>query len=240
MNTKQINGQTCRYYYAGNIYVSKDGLTAADASGNILSIVKSKGGSYVTVRRQKIYIAQAVITCYCKPKPKDGKVYVIKHTDGNINNCNSANMSWQLKHYVTSTADHEEVKILGLSYNVYNDGRIFDNNGKEMQQDDYMYDSDTDCFCCIDPFISVPSSNKRFFIDKIMAVAGFINGDDAVLQSPVVLHRDNDWKNFNSNNLEWVESSDVLYRQFQDVALQEKKKRNVQLNPGKRLPPGWA
>lgn len=38
-----------------------------------------------------------------------------------------------------------------------------------------------------------------------MIEAEFVNGDKSLLKNPKVLHKDNDYLNFNEENLEWVE-----------------------------------
>ncbi len=58
-----------------------------------------------------------------------------------------------------------------------------------------------------------------------MAEAGYVQGDDANLVHPVILHIDGDYKNNNSNNLEWVEEYDSRY-----INYLRKRKRQVLLD----------
>ena len=68
---------------------------------------------------------------------------------------------------------------------------------------------------------------------------GYVNGDEANFQNPVILHRDNNFMNNASSNLEWVENCDQRYADYikqRDIDIHN---RRVELNPGKQLYPGW-
>ena len=45
--------------------------------------------------------------------------------------------------------------------------------------------------------------------------------------------------NFDSSNLEWVESTDTRYIEYQKKVEDWKHQRNIELNPGRPLHPGW-
>ena len=75
-------------------------------------------------------------------------------------------------------------------------------------------------------------------MDKVMKSAGFVNGDDAILKDPVILHKDFDRMNFSEDNLEWVERTDQRYIDYQAKKEADKHQRNIELNPGKQLHPG--
>ena len=93
---------------------------------------------------------------------------------------------------------------------------------------------------CIRPHIKTGMlSNKRVFIDDLMDVAGYVQGDDAILNNPVILHRDYDRMNFSSNNLEWVESTDIEYQKYMEKQKNDIHKRRIELNPGLELPSYW-
>ena len=71
----------------------------------------------------------------------------------------------------------------------------------------------------------------RLFIDDLMALAGYINGNKYSLKSPVILHTDKDPTNFKSDNLEYVEATDPCYIEYQEKIKAWKHQRNVELNP---------
>lgn len=72
-----------------------------------------------------------------------------------------------------------------------------------------------------------------------MKWAGYIQGDDADLQEPVILHRDLDWKNFASDNLEWTEATDQRYLDYQAKKKADMKLRSQEINKGKPMPDYW-
>ena len=41
-----------------------------------------------------IEVAELVISCYCAPKPNDGKAYDIEHIDGDLGNDHRNNLRW--------------------------------------------------------------------------------------------------------------------------------------------------
>lgn len=112
-----------------------------------------------------------------------------------------------------------------------------------MATSDSFYDRDMDLETCTDPYISIPSKSykngKRISVDYIMRLAGYIQGDDADLQEPVILHRDLDWKNFNSDNLEWTENSDKRFQDYQTKKKSDMKLRSQEINKGKPIPDYW-
>lgn len=239
-----INGKPYRYYIAGRIYVAEDGLEAykSDNTGTIKRLyvqTKPNGYKYILDGKNLISMAGAVITCFCPPKPNDGKKYFIEHIDGNPSNCNKRNLKWSLQHYQQTTAESVKLKRGTDEIIVKQDGTILLNGQKETICD-YQYDSDINLHDCIRPHIKTGVlSNKRVFIDDLMDVAGYVQGDDAILNNPVILHRDYDRMNFSSNNLEWVESTDIEYQKYMEKQKNDIHKRRIELNPGLELPSYW-
>ena len=72
-----------------------------------------------------------------------------------------------------------------------------------------------------------------------MEAAGYVQGDDAVLKDPVILHRDGDYKNFSSDNLEWTEKTDPRYADYCTKREAARKARTNELNRGKYVPEYW-
>lgn len=245
MTTKSIMPTTDnfgnRLYYKLGIYVSKDGKYLYKANGYGKHYYARKtdpnGEPYITVGGNKHGVAVLVASCY-KPAPKDGKTYCISHIDGNKENCNVNNLQWILcvpKPYTFNT--NPKAKIGDLT--VHSNGDVYQ-NGKKLIQGDYSYDPDMDLHVCIAPFVYA-SNNKSIYYDKrdmdeLMEKAGYIQGTKDDKKDPVILHKDHDMNNYDSSNLEWVEESSVEYAAYQQDEIEQIKKRNIELNPGKEFP----
>lgn len=237
--TYNVNGRTCRFYRDGGIFVTSDGTYAA---------IKSKG-SYLYLRTRmddlgkfvvhpwygnRISIAKAVLTCFCPPHPYDGKHYGVMYKDGNKSNCNYKNLEWVEYHHVSNPNDSYNYFCGNSVLTIKRDGTIYKGKRKETIET-VIGDADTDSMVTLaDPFIGVrrPGTihQRHVPVDQLMDVAGFVNGDDAVLDDPVILHRDNDWMNFDSDNLEYVERTDERYIQYQQQKEKDIAANNAILN----------
>jgi len=239
----EIDGRKYRCYRFGGVWIDENGYAAykEDKIYKRLYVkTEADGHKYIFLGgKPKISMALAVITCYCKPKPIDGRTYEIEHIDRNLANCKKGNLRWVLKHYEHTSAKSVTMKQGKDKITVKKDGTIF-LNGKEEQICDSMYDSDIDLEDCIRPHISTGMfGTNHIFVDDLMEKAGYVQGDDAILNDPVILHKDYDWMNFSSDNLEWVESTDQRYKEYCEKIQETKKRRRRELNPGKQLYPGW-
>ena len=109
-------------------------------------------------------------------------------------------------------------------------GEVFYGKDKEYISD-CVGDADTDLLRCILPHVSDPNKmSGHLFVDDLMAAAGYVNGEKFSLKSPVILHKDNNPTNFNSDNLKWVESTDPRYIEYQKKVKEWKHQRNLELN----------
>lgn len=243
-----IKGKNCRWYFQGYLWVSYDGLLVAVSDKKNKSGIKiikiqtdANGRKYVEhPYGYEVSVAKAVITCFCPPHPADGKVYTISHKDGNVSNCYYKNLEWGSYHYTHATSASVVVSVNGLNLTVNRDGSI-EMNGKKMEVRDHFFDADIDlevCSWC--PFVDVPTKKsihrERVFVDDLMKKAGFVQGDDANLSNPVILHKDNDYMNCDSNNLEWVEESDKRYQEFVGKKKTDTHNKVIKNNPGKTIP----
>ena len=238
----QINGKRCRYYHDGSIFISDDGtLAAMPGTQEILPLKHNSNGTVYVDHKwgDSVCIAKAVLTCFCPPKPKDGKRYKIGYKDGNPANCHCKNLVWEVDHYEHTTALEVDNDSYGESLTVHKDGTIWSKDGTQYTVHDDLYNSDTDLWVCVEPHIKLRvGSNlygKTVYVEKIMKSAGFVNGDDALFKNPVILHRDFDRLNFSADNLEWVENTDQRYIDYQAKKDADRHQRNVELNPGKTL-----
>ena len=249
---KTINGRKCKCH--NGIWVTADGkYVAVDTiwktafseipSTKPATVHTDKNGEKYVRRKIRgkfynIYIKNAVYACFCPPVPNKSKEYVVYYKDGNKNNLNYTNLDIKEVVKVTTHTTANKVK-LNNGLTVTKDGRIF--KGKqEVHISDCISDADTNLLRCIEPHVSNPNRMfGRLFMDDLMAAAGYVNGEKFSLKSPVILHKDNNPTNFNSDNLEWVESTDPRYIEYQKKVKEWKHQRNVELNPGRPLHPGW-
>ena len=246
-----IYGKRCRWYKAGFAWVSEDGTLVVipdknnkwNTSGKKkLSIKTDHDGNKIAPHPYGyvIDVAKAVIVCFCPPRPSDGKKYMISHKDGNLGNCHYQNLEWVPYHYQHATTDTVKLSNYSATLEVGKDGSV-KMDGKTAQVCDCFYDSDVDLeVCSSGPFIYVPRKgsiyNSRVFIDDLMSEAGYVQGDDADLQHPVILHKDNDYMNCSSENLEFVEMTDERYKAFLEQRKKDTHEKIIEKNPGKNVP----
>ena len=246
--TELINGEECRYYIKGKIYISRDGNVVGMQYGvryskPVIKQIKIKtddAGKYIKKSNgPRIPVDLAVMTCYCPPKLRDGKRYIINHTDGDIMNCSADNLEWVIHHYEHTLEPSIELNCYGNKITVFKDGRV-EMDGKPMMIHDSMFDSDTDLEVFMGPHIAVPRSGsiyqERVYMDRIMKAAGYVQGDDAIFQHPIILHLDNDVMNWAADNLMWVESTDERLEEYEAKRKEFRHQRNIELNPGKYIP----
>ena len=238
-----INGVECRYYYAGKIYVSRDGTVAgALRSTGIkpVSIIVDDGEKYAKVNKNKLVaIEQAVMKCYCPPKPVDTKRYCISHKDGDKLNCDADNLEWAIDHYEHTTDPSIDLRCLGKKITVFKDGHV-EQDGKPVTIHDSWYDSDVDLEVSYGPHIKMAEPKSLYYLnytlDEIMKVAGYVQGDDMIFDSPQILHIDNDMMNCSADNLMWVDASDSRYKAYESKRKADMHQRTVELNPGRHIP----
>ena len=221
-----------RLVFSLRVYVSRDGKYIHSETQRLTIYGNADEEPYVLINKRKYNVATLVSICYV-PEPKDGKKYVLVHKDGNLQNCDKSNLEWQLCVYKFNSQPTTHLANNNVSLTVTNSGEVLQGNQK-LQQLDYLYDSDTDSHACIRPHVKI--NGKRYFIEDLVDAARYVHGDKYSMTDPVILHKDHDRNNFNSDNLEWVESTDskyIAYKQDEDVQIQ---KRRIELNPGKPLP----
>lgn len=197
---------------------------------------------YVKVKQRNrfcnILIKNAVYTCFCSPIPNNGKEYVVYYKDDNKNNLNYTNLDIKEVVKTTRHTTADKVKLTnGLT--VTKCSEVFHGKNKEYICD-CVGDADTDLLRCIRPHVSDPNKmSGHLFVDDLMDAAGYVAGEKYDFTNPVILHKDNNPMNFNSDNLEWVEAADPRYMEYQEKFEEWRCQRNAALNVGKPLPPNW-
>ena len=63
-----------------------------------------------------------------------------------------------------------------------------------------------------------------------MDIAGYVNENKDRFEHPVILHRDNDWLNFDSDNLEWTDINDPRYKEYYNRTVDEKNRLGREWN----------
>jgi len=122
-----------------------------------------------------------------------------------------------------------------------NDGSIREGKDLILTVFEEWYDDDMDLWWEAVPYVLFGESIHRYFVEDIMEKVGFVQGDRNSLQSPVILHRDNDFRNMASDNLEWVEATDPRYVEYSKKRYKDRKARYEKMNEGRILPdfPYW-
>ena len=236
---KVIKGKRCRYYFDGYIWISDDGTVVAvksnTGSWKYLEIkTDGNGEKYVNTGYKIIYVKKAVFTCFCHCD--DHNKTQIWYKDGNPANLHYTNLVAREKQtYHTAAPAFKHTNGLTITKN----GEVYHRKVKEKIHNS-VGDADTGLMRCIRPHVSAPNKmSGRLLMDDLMATAGYVAGEKYALENPVILHKDNNPMNFSSDNLEWVESTDTRYIEYQKKVEEWKHQRNIELNPGKPLPPGW-
>ena len=169
--------------------------------------------------------------------PNDGKRYTIGFKDGNQYNCDYRNLQWVEYHYRNTTVPKVRLYVAGKFIEVFSTGKI-KVDGQEESVLDYYFEPDVDAFSAKEaPVVQIEKA--RIAVDELMEAAGYVQGDDAGLKNPVILHRDLDYKNFASDNLEWVEATDQRYIDYCKKREDDRRARTMELNKGKHVPDDW-
>ena len=235
---KTIKGKRSRYYKDGYIWVSADGTVVAVKQRNgswkyFYIKTDGKGEKYVDTGYRIIYVKKAVFTCFCYcDDPNKTQIW---YRDGNPANLYYKNLIARGPQTLHTTAPTFELRN-GLT--ITKEGKVF-YGGQEEFISDCVGDADTELLCCVAPYISNPEGRGKLWMDDLMAESGYVSGERYSLGNPRVLHKDYNPTNFDCSNLEWVESTDTRYMEYQKKVEEWKHQRNIELNPGRTLHPGW-
>ena len=237
---KEIDGRKMRYCGIYNIWVNREGTYAYreykdPAWNHALQIhTRPDGSKYLDTKSHgEIPLDEAVAICF-SPMPRDGRKYVPVHKDNNPGNCHALNLTWkQVPKY--SPLDKERKLDNGLV--VRSDGTILDKR-KKLFVVTLIGDSDTDRLVSVDPYVCYYRKNRygsiderRARVDALMAEAEFVAGDNSLMSRPRVLHKDQDYLNYNSINLEWAEEDSPEYQAYMWQKKEDMDRLTIQENP---------
>lgn len=243
MKNEEIrNGVRIRKHFKTSTKVSEDGLFVEKEfidheDGNKLKTynpkihVDGKGLRYIENKKAgKVYIQDLVADSFCAPKPNDGNYYVLVHKDGNLQNDNYKNLEWRLatSAYPATTAKTVDKVKLTDGLEIGKDGKVYQ-DGKKLAVGNSISDPDLDMIVPIEPYVEYERRNerwkrterKRIKVDDLMDIAGYVDGNKNRFKDPVILHKDNDWLNFDSDNLEWTDRSDPRYKKYHNRKVDE-------------------
>ncbi len=210
-----IKNKRCRLFVEGGFYVSDDGTFAADrvTQAGLPITINQDGEKTVTPGGFCTYtIAEAILNCYHKRKRfKPGRWYERGYLDGNKLNCHYQNVYW-MPNYLR---DFMVIGYSGGQITIRQDGTV---DGLKNEFDKLTLTPEED-------LIKGPDFQYYLFhkgygnpmvmdVDELMISACFVRGDYEKQSDPVVLHKDNDYTNFTSENLEWCERSDPRYQAY--------------------------
>ena len=244
-NERIINGKRCRLFY---------GLWIADTGDFVARYNEDSGcyesctiyptinlGACVEEMDYELSFDETIADLFGPPYPHDGKSYSLIHKDGNEMNCDYRNLEWRDMEHLPRFPFHSNKAIapkVFLRYyhwifEVHSSG-IIKYDGKVLRQ----YDLDP---ALDEPLLEICIDAGYYIarVDEIMSRAGFVQGDINNFKSPVILHRDGDYKNFASDNLEWVEETDPRFIRYMEKKQQAQQARIKELIGQGLLSPDW-
>lgn len=227
------NGVRIRTHFRSSTKITEDGLYVEKEYTDHNDGDKKKiyhptiytdrnGLRYITNKQLgNLYIQDLVADCFCPPKPDDEGDYVIVHKDGRPWNDNYRNLCWEerAKAYPDKDASHEKSVSLKNGFVVKRNGTIY-RNGKKLQIFCSLPDRDLGMIVPVSPRVEYEVERwNRYYtehvdVDILMAEAGYVKGNSMRFRNPVILHRNGDWMDFRSENLEWTDRSDPEYVRY--------------------------
>lgn len=223
-----INGVRARMHNASNTKITEDGKYMEKewfTEGKLETYspkIRINNNGYQFIENKKLgmlYIHKMVMECFGSPMPIDGQDYVIVHLDGNKTNNHYTNLAWKLRKnaypYIPATTNAQVKMNHGIV--VHRDGRIYQ-KGKKCSVGHEIYDEDTALRIPKEPYVRYEWKNhwgrtetSRIDVEDLMATAGYVDGNKLQFKNPVILHRNGDYTDCSSDNLEWTDISDQRY-----------------------------
>ena len=114
----------------------------------------------------------------------------------------------------------EKKTKLGHGIVVYNDGRVYQ-KGKKCAIEYEIFDQDVNLRIPTYPYIYYEYRNHwkktetaKIDVQDLMVEAGYVDGNKHQFKDPVILHKDGDYMNCSSDNLEWCDATDPRYIEY--------------------------
>ena len=121
------------------------------------------------------------------------------YKDGNPVHLHYKNLELKQLQQITRHTNASSVKLPnGLK--ITSKGEVFYGKNKEFISD-CVGDADTELLCCVAPYISNPEGRGKLWMDDLMDIAGYVEGEKYILGNPRVLHKDYNPTNFESQQL---------------------------------------
>ena len=244
MKQTNANGSSVKLLKYKRYRVNPDGSYIED-DGNVLTIQTDPDGyKYADDGWDHVYIDELIALAHRFKRKLEfqcSEGYYISHKDGNLENYDPSNLEWK---QVSETEQTKAGHVYFDDHIVGKDGSIFvycGNDTEKGQIRERWLDDDLDATWVYESPVMFIYERGFFHPDEYMAKAGYVAGDKTALKDPVILHRDKDVGNYNYDNLEWVESNDPRYIEYDALRKQRQKdlikKYNTDL--GYQIPSDW-
>lgn len=272
MSKKHYRREDLRKYWANHTFISNDGLHVerdymdkgvTKTYEPTIYLDRTSQRNCIELKKYGVvYLDEMVITCYCPPKPKDGKRYVVHHKDWNFENDHKNNLEWveetpeylaqraaKMKEYLRVKRlqwyKHRKISVDEKRGIIKQDGQVVTIYNSFSDRDlDYLFHTTTPK---VDYTYTVKYANSgqtryetaSLEVDKVMADFGLVFGNKDNLTEPVILHVNHDFLDFTPYNLIWCEKSDPDYIEYRKKAWEDKLAQDKKSNGRWLSPSEW-
>ena len=243
VKTSSSSGKLLKYK---RYRVKPDGSYIEDDGDELTIQTDPNGYKYADDGWDHVYIDEVIALAHRFKRKLDfqgSEGYYISHKDGNLENYDPGNMEWK---QVSETEQTKAGHVYFDDHIVGKDGTIIEIDGKDSEKGqirERWLDMDLNATWIYENPVSVTFEVGGLTLhkpDEYMAKAGYVAGNRSALKNPVILHRDYDVGNYNYDNLEWVESDDPRYIEYDAKRKQRQKDLIKQYNTDLGYPiPDW-
>jgi hypothetical protein len=244
MDKTKLNDSSGKLLKYKRYRVKPDGSYIEDDGDELTVQTDPDGYTYADDGWDHVYIDELIALAHRFKRKLDfqgSEGYYISHKDGNLENYEPSNLEWK---QVSETEQTKAGHVYFYNHYVGKDGSIFVYCGKDIEKGqirERWLDDDLDATWIFESPVMYTYEKGFYHPDEYMAKAGYVAGDKTALTNPVILHRDLNVGNYNSDNLEYVESDDPRYIEYDALRKQRQKdlikKYNTDL--GYQIPSNW-